>query len=32
VGEPVEVRPGVRFIRVHLAGARAFRIGYESCC
>jgi hypothetical protein len=30
--EPVEVRPGVRFIRAHPGGARAFRIGYESCC
>jgi hypothetical protein len=30
--EPVEVRPGVRFIRVDPAGARAFRIGYEACC
>ena len=30
--EPVEVRPGIRFIRVHPAGVRAFRIGYVACC
>jgi hypothetical protein len=30
--EPVEVRPGVRFIRAHPAGVREFRIGYVDCC
>ena len=30
--EPVEVRPGVRFIRIHPAGAREIRIGYVDCC
>jgi hypothetical protein len=30
--EPVEVRPGIRFIRVYPDGVRAFRIRYEACC
>ena len=30
--EPVEVLPGVRFIRVRTGGARVFRIGYVDCC
>jgi hypothetical protein len=30
--EPVEVRPGIRFIRMHPAGAREIRIGYVDCC
>jgi hypothetical protein len=30
--EPVEVRPGIRFIRVHPAGVQEFRIEYVACC
>jgi hypothetical protein len=30
--EPVEVLPGVRFIRVRTGGVRAFRVRYEDCC
>ena len=30
--EPVEVLPGVRFIRVRTGGVRVFRISYWDCC
>jgi hypothetical protein len=30
--EPVEILPGVRFIRVRTGGVRAFRVRYEDCC
>jgi hypothetical protein len=30
--EPIEVRPGIRFIRFHPAAGREFRIRYVDCC